>query len=131
MNTALPVLPTATPLAGLEMHADLLMLELKKHVILSDAGIAHIIGVIGRIPAEGPFSVLLKVPGEMDRSLEEWKDRLIESPQGLRIKAVVMVTESPLFGVRTQVYLGRSRAPLAEHDKSARPEIRYEQALAQ
>jgi hypothetical protein len=94
-------------LADLEVHADLLMLELKPHVILDDAGIAHIIGVIGEMPESGSFSVLLKVRGEMDRSLETWKDRLIESEEGQRIKAVVIVTESPLFGVRTQVYLGK------------------------
>jgi hypothetical protein len=112
MNTAQPALPTASPLADLEVHADLLMLELKRHVILDDAGIDHIIDVIGGMPGDYPFTVLLKVPGEMDHSLEEWKDRSIDSPQGARIKAVVIVTESPLFGVRTQVYLGRCTTPL-------------------
>jgi hypothetical protein len=112
MNTVQPTLPMATPLADLEVHADLLMLALKRHVILGDAAISHIIDVIGRMPEGFPFTVLLKVPGEMNHSLGAWKDRLIESPLGSRIKAVVIVTESPLFGVGTQIYLGRCSTPL-------------------
>ena len=42
MNTSPITLPAATPLASLEVHAELVMLDLKKHVILNDAGIEHI-----------------------------------------------------------------------------------------
>lgn len=103
-------LPPATPLASLEVHADLLMLELKKHVIITDHGIAHIISVIGRAMKRSSFNVLLKVHGEMDRELEALKDRLLASQVGTRIKAVIIITESPLFGVRTQTYLGKCSA---------------------
>ena len=57
----------------------------------------------------------MKVPGEMDHSLEAWKDRLIDSAHGPRIKAVVIVTESPLFGVGTQIFLGRCRTLVDHH----------------
>lgn len=100
-------LPKATPLASLERHADLLMLEMKKHVILNDEGIEHIISIVGRSMKRSSFNVLLKVPSEMDSALEEMKDRLLNSTVGERIRAIIIITESPLFGVRTQTYLGK------------------------
>lgn len=113
MNTS-SQLPTATPLASLEVHAELVMLDLKKHVILTDAGIKHIINQVGRATRRSSFNVLLKVPGEMDHSLETWKDRLLNSSVGARIRAVIIITESSLFGVRTQTYLGKCSASFGD-----------------
>jgi hypothetical protein len=110
MSNSSFTLPAATPLASLEVHAELVMLDLKKHVTLTDDGIQHIINQVGRATRRNSFNVLLKVPGEMDHALETWKDRLLNSSVGERIRAVIIITESPLFGVRTQTYLGKCSA---------------------
>jgi hypothetical protein len=103
---------TESPFESMELHADLMMLKLKPYATWSDEGLLQIVGLMKQMQGDQPFNVLLKASNEMDGPLENWKDRLLSGPYGSRIRAVIVVTDSAVFGVRTQIYLGKQRSTL-------------------